>query len=79
MRSYYTKGTTTSGCRGRDLTPPWRDWMHHSVGPSGRGILAVRRNVILTAALIGAMLFGGIFIFCMIGILGMGMEMVLRG
>jgi hypothetical protein len=37
-----------------------------------------RRNVIMTAALIGAMLFGGIFIFCMIGILGMGMEMVLR-
>jgi hypothetical protein len=28
----------------------------------------------MTAALIGAMLFGGIFIFCMIGILGMGME-----
>ena len=37
-----------------------------------------RRNVILTAALIGAMLFGGIFIVCMVGILGMGMEMVLR-
>jgi hypothetical protein len=37
-----------------------------------------RRNVIMTAALIGAMLFGGIFIFCMIGILGMGKEMVLR-
>jgi hypothetical protein len=28
----------------------------------------------MTAALIGAMLFGGIFIFCMIGILGMGLE-----
>jgi hypothetical protein len=28
----------------------------------------------MTAAVIGAMLFGGIFIFCMIGILGMGME-----
>jgi len=28
----------------------------------------------MTAALIGAMLFGGIFIFSMIGILGMGME-----
>ena len=28
--------------------------------------------------LIDAMLYGGIFIFCMIGILGMGMEMVLR-
>ena len=32
----------------------------------------------MAAALIGAMLFWGIFIFCMIGILGMGMEMVLR-
>ena len=32
----------------------------------------------MTAALIGAMLFGGIFILCMIGILGMGMELVLR-
>lgn len=32
----------------------------------------------MTAALIDAMLFGGIFIFCMIGILGMGMEIVLR-
>jgi hypothetical protein len=28
----------------------------------------------MNAALIGAMLFGGIFIFCMIGILGMGIE-----
>lgn len=28
----------------------------------------------MTAALIGAILFGGIFIVCMIGILGMGME-----
>jgi hypothetical protein len=37
-----------------------------------------RRNVIMTAALIGAMLFGGIFIFCMIGIWGMGMELVVR-
>jgi len=33
----------------------------------------------MTVALIDAMLFGGIFNFCMIGILGMGMEMVLRG
>ena len=32
----------------------------------------------MTVALIDAMLFGGIFIFCMIGILGMGKEMVLR-
>jgi hypothetical protein len=37
-----------------------------------------RRNVMMTAALIDGMLFEGIFIFCMIGILGMGMEMVLR-
>jgi hypothetical protein len=37
-----------------------------------------RRNVMMTAALIDAMLFGGVFIFCMTGILGMGMEMVLR-
>jgi hypothetical protein len=32
----------------------------------------------MTVALIDALLFGGIFIFCMMGILGMGMEMVLR-
>lgn len=32
-----------------------------------------------TAALIDAMLCGGIWIFCMIGILGMSMELVLKG
>ena len=32
----------------------------------------------MTVALIDAMLHGAIFIFCMIGILGMAMEMVLR-
>lgn len=32
----------------------------------------------MTVALIDAMLYGGIFIFCMRGILGMGMKMVLR-
>jgi hypothetical protein len=31
-----------------------------------------------TVALIDAMLYGGIFFFCMIGILGMSMEMVLK-
>jgi len=35
-----------------------------------------RRNVMDDRHLIDAMLYGGIFIFCMI--LGMGMEMVLR-
>ena len=32
----------------------------------------------MTVALIDAMLYGRIFIFCMIGKLGLGMEMVLR-
>ena len=32
----------------------------------------------ITVALIDAMLYGGILIFCMIGILGMCMEMVLK-
>lgn len=32
----------------------------------------------MAVALIDAMLYGGIFILCMIGILEMGMEMVLR-
>jgi hypothetical protein len=32
----------------------------------------------MTVALSDAMFLGGIFIFCMIGILGMSMEMVLR-
>ena len=32
----------------------------------------------MTVALIDAMYYGGIWIFCMIGILGMSMEMVLK-
>gem|GEM_PF-6672668 len=32
----------------------------------------------MTAALIDGKLFGGVFIVCMTGILGMGMELVLR-
>jgi len=78
MRSHYTKRTTTSGCRGRDLTPPWRNGtqpFRRSKRPmDSRG----RRNVIMTAALIDGKLFGGVFIVCMTGILGMGMELVLR-
>ena len=32
----------------------------------------------MTVTLIDAMYYGGIWIFCMIGILGMSMEMVLK-
>ena len=32
----------------------------------------------MTVALIDVMLYGGILIFCMIGILGMIMEMILK-
>ena len=37
-----------------------------------------RRDVIMAVAFIDAMYDGGILIFCMVGIVGMCMEMVLR-
>jgi hypothetical protein len=37
-----------------------------------------RRNAMMTVALVAAMYYGAILIFCLIGLLGMCMEMALK-
>ena len=49
-----------------------------SVGPGGCASLSGRRTVMITLALLDAMLYGGILILCLIGVLVMGMGIVAR-
>jgi hypothetical protein len=55
---------------GRDLNPP--------CGSKSSETFHERRTVMMNLALIDAMYHGAIFIFCMIAVIGISIEMVLR-